>query len=102
MASRTWVTRRADSTAKTFAVSPARSLRGSSGSQVALVSSSTDGWPSTAAPSSEACDGKFPVKNAVSMTTPATMPGAPSRTTAQSCPGLRRRRVSQPSYSLPR
>src|SRR5215213_11119092 len=35
------------------------------------------------------------------MTTPATIPGAPSRTTAQSWPGLRRRRLSQPSYSLP-
>src|SRR5829696_6168852 len=29
------------------------------------------------------------------------MPGTPSRTIAQSCPGDRRRRVSQPSYSLP-
>src|SRR5688500_6100438 len=35
------------------------------------------------------------------MMTPATMPGAPSRTIAQSCPGVRRLRVSQPSYSLP-
>src|SRR4051795_11647220 len=29
------------------------------------------------------------------------MPGVPRRTVAQSCPGERRRRVSQPSYSLP-
>ena len=28
------------------------------------------------------------------------MPGTPNRTTAQSCPGTRRRRVSQPSYDL--
>src|SRR4051794_41919644 len=36
------------------------------------------------------------------MTTAETIPGTPSRTIAQSDPGERRRRVSQPSYSLPR
>jgi hypothetical protein len=41
------------------------------------------------------------LKNAVSTTTPWMMPGTPSRTIAQSKPGSRRRRVSQPSYTLP-
>ena len=47
----------------------------------------------------------MPLKNAVSTSTPRTMPGAPSRITHQSwlsSSTSRRRRVSQPSIHLPR
>src|SRR5687767_15787082 len=50
----------------------------------------------------EQCDGKLPVKKLVSTSTPRTTPRMPSATMHQSCPGVRRRRDSQPSIHLPR
>ena len=56
--------------------------------------------------STDACVGKLPLNQAVSMTTPRMTPGSPSRTSAQSCPRSstsspsaegRRLAVSQPS-----
>ena len=53
-------------------------------------------------PSIEHATDSCRLKNAVSTTNAWTMPGRPSATMHQSWPGVRRRRVSQPSIHLPR
>lgn len=79
----------------------AKGLLGTISTQSASSSSAGDGWPPAKHASTDACGGKLPLNQAVSMTTPRILPGRPSRTSAQSCPGPRRRAVSQPSYSCP-
>src|SRR5882672_2722188 len=67
-----------------------------------LCRSSAVGCPLSAQASSEKCSGKLPRKKLVSTTTPRIIPGNPRRMMHQSKPGVRRRRVSQPSIHFPR
>jgi hypothetical protein len=105
MFSRTCVNRRGawcgTGTVKVFFVSPASSCFGRIGchTTAASVASAPRGSPQA---SIEQCDGKFPLKNAVSTTNAWITPGSPRRRMHQSWPGVRRRRVSQPSIHLPR
>src|SRR5688500_6294081 len=104
MLSRRCVTLLAFSISSSLTVFPSSLVSTSKGSHFGSVpdSHSAEGVPSMLAPSMLARSGKFPVKNVVSITTPRTTPAAPSRIMAQSCPGVRRRRVSHPSIHLPR
>ena len=70
--------------------SPARRVRGPSSARVST-------FPGRKQASIEARSGKLPTKWLVSTSTPRIRPAIPRRTTHQSWPGVRRRRVSQPS-----
>ena len=96
--------RRGSGTANVLRASPSSGERGTIGTQPAAgsVSSAGPGYPSQPQASTDACSGWFPVKKLVSISTDVTSPGAPRRTSAQSCPGSRRRLVSQPSTISPR
>src|SRR5688572_17575105 len=67
-----------------------------------LASASASALGSATIASIDAYGGWLPRKKDVSMSSPRITPGAPSLTIAQSCPGVLRRRLSQPSIHLPR
>src|SRR5574342_520757 len=106
MFSRTCGIRDSPVTVKSLSESAASAVRGRS---VAHATASpprrlrvASSFPFRAAASSEQASGWLPRKWRVSTVTARTTPGTPSRTMHQSEPGVRRRRVSQPSIHLPR
>src|SRR6266487_1679387 len=104
MLRRTWVQGRSLSIGNRFCDPPWSFEGGRMGVQSARgpTSAATEGRPGRWRPSREHRSGKLPMKWLVSTSTPRTTPGMPSWTTHQSLPGVRRRRVSQPSIHLPR
>src|SRR5512144_2510121 len=106
MFSRTWVTRDSPVTGNSFCESPASGVRGRSVAHATAPPprrlKAASSFPLRAAASSEQASGWLPRKWRVSTVTARNTPGTPSRTMHQSEPGVRRRRVSQPSIHLPR
>src|SRR2546425_1280739 len=104
MLSRTWVKRASLLIASSFSACPCSGERGntSNHSSPSSASLAAVSGRAGAAASSEHDSGKFPRKWFVSTVTARITPGMPSRTMHQSCPGSRRRRVSQPSIHFPR
>ena len=102
MLRRTWVKGPALFTAKRLLEPGARGEGGSTSVQLARSSRARVGCPGRSQASSEARSGWLPTKKLVSTSTERIRPRRPSASTHQSCPGVRRRRVSQPSIHLPR